>query len=677
MSQPRIISRRGFVKYAAGVVLAAAGVGYCLETTLAESLIVNTLPRTEVGIRTPSPMPQAAASTVKIVGQVRSEDGYGIKSALTVYTKSLEIIVAAETDDRGSYEVQVPDLDYYVIDVSPIGSSVTKFGMKFLDHMQTRKLIKRESSTVVTDVEVRHCGNLWLKAYDTQRRRILLGELGELTNQEIGAFPISTQVYDRSRGYLRRGIAGNKEWAESEPALQVPVNQLMKIAAVWVVPRVGKLIFEADNDGEGFKLSHKEVEPINLVFEFAKTEYERTRTQYERKRLEGYTLSENTTAQLQSAKEHLESAKQLHVSDDGAGCASESYETLSSSILAREQMAMEVAKQDIEKNRMGDLTTTLKDQDGRILSNRPVKVRQISHDFLFSVGTAYGSDMVPAMKLLRDLAAEVCMIYYPMNSIQPSEGVYRFEDLDKTVGELSRLGYQLVYHNLVWFSSPWKTVPEYYHSLDLNGLVQKVQEYTDKTVSRISDKVIVWHIVNEAGEWYGNALELDRHAMLKIVGAAFKAARVAKPDGVFCAQVANTYGELRDRVQDGYTVNPEQFFDSLDSESVGYDAIALQWWQGSLKQGVDFGRWSTLLDYYSLRGKKIYLTEGAYPNFENRPDLTPSKWWHEGYDSQTQADWLRHQFTIAFSKPYVAAVGWYEAKDTSTHQDDQTRSGRG
>jgi hypothetical protein len=54
-----------------------------------------------------------------------------------------------------------------------------------------------------------------------------------------------------------------------------------------------------------------------------------------------------------------------------------------------------------------------------------------------------------------------------------------------------------------------------------------------------------------------------------------------------------------------------------------------------------------------------------------------TRWWHEGYDDQTQSDYLRYYFTIAFSKQYARAVGWYELMDRAQQHNDPTRFGRG
>ena len=55
--------------------------------------------------------------------------------------------------------------------------------------------------------------------------------------------------------------------------LLLPPGKPAEIWAVWRLPETGTTYLHADNDGTGFSVEKGEVTPINLVYEFARTEY--------------------------------------------------------------------------------------------------------------------------------------------------------------------------------------------------------------------------------------------------------------------------------------------------------------------------------------------------------------------------------------------------------------------
>jgi len=646
-----------------------------------------------LGQRIPGSLPALAetvASTTKLEGRVRSDDGRGLRCQLTIYKLTRdpwpkkEKILEVMTDGDGLYQTVVPSHDYYFIDVRLVESFTRKLDLDFSDYMEVLKLIKRDSSTVTANLELKRVGNIWLKAYDSQGRALKdleflrLAGASDPRDWDIGAFPLSVKVYDRSRACGR--IVGK------EPSLQVPIDQPVKIAAIWEVPTAGKIVFEADNGGQGFKLAWKEVLPINLVFEFAKTTYDRTRNEYDSKVREGYAPSGNVSSWLSSAAKNLDTARALNAKEDEAGCAKESYQVLSLSVKAREQLALDVARRDIEKYRKGEAIITLRGQDGRPIANKPVQIRQLNHDFIFNVGVhfvgARAGQEYPALKVMREFGVEDALITSLEISNHPQKGTYNFTSLSRIMDWVSGLGYRrLVFDMIVYYARSGgyfsALYPDYYHSLSPAELAREQAEYVANLVSRFGSRMAMYSIANEVGEYYSNEFNLSREEMLKVLAACFKAARDSKPDGIYTIKFGNPVGEIADRTWDDYTVSPEQWLDLMEGAGIQYEGIALQGWIGSLEEGADFGTWSSLLDHYALRGKKIYLTEMGYPNYEGRTDLKPLRWWHDGYNDQTQADYLRHFLTIGFSKPLVGLAGWYYVaeRDRPGYKDDPSRYG--
>jgi len=78
---------------------------------------------------------------------------------------------------------------------------------------------------------------------------------------------------------------------------------------LWPVPNIGTIPLRADNQGLGYKLSTGEVKPINLVYEFAETEFRRTSQKKSSYESQGYTFSSDITTWLAQAEALLVDAR--------------------------------------------------------------------------------------------------------------------------------------------------------------------------------------------------------------------------------------------------------------------------------------------------------------------------------------------------------------------------------
>ena len=138
---------------------------------------------------------------------------------------------------------------------------------------------------------------------------------------------------------------------------------------LWRLPEVGTTFLNADNDGKGFSIEKGDVLPINLVYEFARTEYRKVSQQYLEFQGAGYTLSNTILNWLNMAEQNLTQAESYQQRGLESNSAVYSYKVLTNVIKAREQLVLEIAQQDIEKYRKGDTTLVLIDDKGNRLSN--------------------------------------------------------------------------------------------------------------------------------------------------------------------------------------------------------------------------------------------------------------------------------------------------------------------
>lgn len=95
------------------------------------------------------------------------------------------------------------------------------------------------------------------------------------------------------------------------------------------------------------------------------------------------------------------------------------------------------------------------------------------------------------------VVAENCM---KPGSLNPAEGVYRFELADKFVNEALARGQKVIGHNLVWHSqtNDWIFRDSQGKDVSAEVLKARLKEYITTVVSHFKGRVFGWDVVNEA-----------------------------------------------------------------------------------------------------------------------------------------------------------------------------------
>lgn len=128
-------------------------------------------------------------------------------------------------------------------------------------------------------------------------------------------------------------------------------------------------------------------------------------------------------------------------------------------------------------------------------------------------------------------------------SVQPREGVWRFDAGDKFVAFAEKHKMKPIGHCLVWHSQTgdWIFKDKDGKPASRELVIQRMKEHIQKTVGRYKDRIKGWDVVNEA---FGADGKLHRSPWLDRVGPdfvelAFKFAHEADPD---CELYYNDYG---------------------------------------------------------------------------------------------------------------------------------------
>jgi len=97
---------------------------------------------------------------------------------------------------------------------------------------------------------------------------------------------------------------------------------------------------------------------------------------------------------------------------------------------------------------------------------------------------------------------------------------------------------------------------------------------------------------------------------------------------------------------------------------VPFEVIGLQYYN----PGRDMLEIERSLETFSSFGKPVHITEVAIPSssepIDNQWGQRPRFPWHgERWSELTQADWIEQFYTLAYSKPYIDAVTWWDIVD--------------
>jgi hypothetical protein len=166
--------------------------------------------------------------------------------------------------------------------------------------------------------------------------------------------------------------------------------------------------------------------------------------------------------------------------------------------------------------------------------------------------------------------------------------------------------------------------------------------------------------------------------LVDIVEISCKAARDADPSAIIILNFAVPAGEAA-----GYRYGvlgeakgyvPFELLQRIVERKIDFDAIGLQLYYGNVRQIDGAGHpardalaISRILDWYAQFNKPIFITEVSVPSsyLKGREDFHYG-YWHALPSEQTQSEWLRIFFTIAYSKPYVACITWWDGSDVDS-----------
>lgn len=417
----------------------------------------------------------------------------------------------------------------------------------------------------------------------------------------------------------------------------------------WNVEGFGYIFITADNGGEFYSLPPSgKSRTLNLNFELAKSRVMRNRKRMQSHMSNGWSPSLEVKAFLDLSEQYFEDAGKSELNEEKLSRMSQ--KSLYYAMRGGEKLEIDKAKFDISRN--------------------------INRNFFIGCD-ARGYFQMDPDEFLTDFGAlfnYATITHYLISKsyqdFEPEEGQRQFNLRDVVFKELRKRGITVEGRPLFWF---YRTVtPEWLKKKSYTELLKYVETHTKEVVGHYGDEMYAWEVVNEAHDW-ANELQLKPEQIIEVTKLACDVAKAVNPNVHRlinnCCPFAEyvqlkKWGEL-DAIYPQRT--PYQFMQELDEAGVDFTITGQQMYfpYRDLQDTI------ILIERLEKFGRPVQLTEVGVSSGPNKMSVDSGKMeistepfiWHGQWTEEIQADWTEGLYTLAYSKPWIEAVNWYDFLD--------------
>jgi endo-1,4-beta-xylanase len=419
----------------------------------------------------------------------------------------------------------------------------------------------------------------------------------------------------------------------------------------WNVEGFGYTFITADNGGELYELPPSgKAATLNLNLELARSRVVRNGKRLALFGSEGWKPSREVQALLDLSQEYLADA--MRGTADGARCGELSQRSLLHALWAGEKMEVEHAQHQIADRGTRDGFFFGCDARSMLHMHTDLFMERFSDVFNYATVTHVWQE--------NDV----------MEDFEPAEGKLQFEVRDMMVRKLRAKGLAVEGRPLYWFHT-WVT-PDWIKKKTYDELLKYVERTTREVVSHYGDSMFAWEIVNELHDW-ANEVRLTPEQTVELTRLACDVAKATAP-GVHrlvnnCCPYAE-YVQLRRWSGQEATYpqrTPFQFTRDLVDAGVDFTLIGQQMYfpYRDLQDIV------ILLERYQEFRKPVHLSEVGASSGPTNDAIKSGKLkfskdpypWRRHWDEELQADWLESVYTLAYSKPFIEGVHWFDFVD--------------
>jgi len=418
----------------------------------------------------------------------------------------------------------------------------------------------------------------------------------------------------------------------------------------WNVEGFGYIYITADNGGEFYQLPPDGKHVVfNLNYELAKSRAARNKRRLEKFLKDGYLPSKDVKAFLDISDEYLEDAGKIELNDEKKGMLSQ--QSLYYAMWGGEKLELDNAAFHIKKN-----------------GHRP--------NFFIGCDARgyYQMDPEKFMDLFTDVFNYATITYYlesgTYEDFEPQEGNHQFGLRDVVFTKLKENHITVEGRPLYW---PYRTVtPEWLRKKSYDEILKYIEKHVKEVVGHYGDRMYAWEIVNESHDW-ANETQLTPEQITNVTRLACDVAKDTNPKVHLlinnCCPYAEyvqlkKWGELDAKYPQR---TPFQFMEDLTEAGVEYTITGQQLYfpYRDLQDTI------ILIERLEKFGRPVQLTEVGASSGPNKDSIMTGRLgmpaepyiWHSHWTEEIQAEWLEGLYTLAYSKPWIEAVNWYDFVD--------------
>ncbi|MBN1777722.1 MAG: endo-1,4-beta-xylanase [Clostridiales bacterium] len=648
---------------------------FCLQTCPGTAAAESTVP--ENG--------EAVKPDVEVFGQVTDESGKPVPATIRILNENWTEVAGLRTNNSGRFSVVVPRSEKLSVSADSLASDPAHYiqfkgGYLAQKYFKMTKTVSCAGNSIEFNFRLPAIAALKLDAYSPEGELLQMGALEERVSPSwygpvYGAFPIGDMdvpVPQRaSIGQLRNAMIPGASYAGGKPYFAIPPNERVFLIMLWTVPGIGTIPLYADNGGEGYLLDEYKVQTVNLVYEFARTEYRRAREKWGSLTGQGYVFSSAVLDALASGEASLLKAG---TQGDEKKKAAYAYDVLSYSIGAKETMVMEISGTGIA-GRYGTLTVKVEDEAGQPVTGATVAYEQNELDFILGYGGGLnkgGTD--PSYKAGLEIGFNYLydMGELSWENISVSKSTNNFFVYNLMLERMLDQGWGVI-AQMPCVGEDW--VPRWAADLDFENYKKQVAEFVKAAVANVRGNVEYINIIVEPsltvnGENRHTIISavsdhqtaLNTQDMIDLTKIMFDAARDAAPDIKLGYSVCPSFHCFQlNGTEFTCPPSPYTLLKTMLDNGVRPDYIGIELQHGVIEVPIDLCTVRDIIQaYHDLAGLPVILTEMfSYPtrveDYGSEDPMT-GIFWHDGMTEETQAEWNTSMYRIAMSLPYVQGV---------------------
>jgi len=418
----------------------------------------------------------------------------------------------------------------------------------------------------------------------------------------------------------------------------------------WNVEGFGYIYITADNGGEFYQLPKKGMtRKLNLNFELAKSRVLRNRRRLAYLSKGDWQPSREVRAISDLSESYYQDADKTEIHSEK--CAQLSQKALLYAMRVGEMMELERAAYDIQ-----------------LQGYRP--------DFFIGCDSRSFYQMDPELFLERFTAIfnYATITHYLLSGyyqdFEPVQGHKNFNVRDAVFKELRNKDIVLEGRPLFWFYH--STTPDWLRYMSYDKLLKYIEDHVKKVVGHYGDGMYAWEVINEAHDW-ANELQLKPEQIVEVTKFACDVAKSTNPKVQRlinnCCPFAEyvqlkKWGELDAKYPQR---TPHQFMQDLVAADVDFTITGQQMYfpYRDLQDTI------LLIERLEKFGRPVQLTEVGTSSGPTKESINSGRLgmptepyiWHRHWDEELQADWLEGVYTLAYSKPWIEAINWYDFVD--------------